>query len=862
MVVERQQHGVIVATYTYQNADGTAAYRVNRFDPKDFRQQHYDRGQWRSGLGAYKEQPLPYHLPRVLTSIAKNPDRVIFIVEGEKDSDNAARQLDLVTTCNNGGAGHWKAAQSGYLKGAVVGIVPDNDDAGRNHAAIAARYLHDAQAASVRVIVLPDVFGSAHVKDISDFIAAGGTRADLWQLYQAAPLYQPGDLDSWLIKPQAAAPRPIQHSPQCSVDEDTARYAAWARRALENVTSELAATPSGRFAALKAAANRLGTIAEHRLLTETECLAALVSACAANGYEAKYGQRVTEDRARFYFQSGLGHPCDLPTAEPDRLDNAQLTVQGALAINPDLFKHGLPDRLCAAIRRCFHQAIAPTLWIWLYAIAVGLIDANADIDAATLTDAAETLGFADPQRRQNVRRMFTTGLVEAEKSRILDTVLQITAIATESTPPNTVSRIGLRSAADIVSVVQQWLPYTMKEDHFPTEDRHKTRRDGEQWLFQVATLAVPERTWLDQDADAALADMAEQGDLHIDADAADRIAKAERATKSDRTYFAKIGTDTTVTPMPTSWTFTTAREFTAMRFRALASVDGVPRPQWQLAQILGVAKSSLPAYRKLAGLVSEPQILLIKVTTAEQAVQAASQQRGFLKVIETTSPDGAVQRIPYDLPTAGRVIAAAQQKGHEVSVHVQIASKQQIATDAQPKLAPRRKPVIELAHARESKSAAARPFIMRPANVPEVAPREPLPPAPPRVPGYSRKWITGQLVLNMKARGFTEQGDSIVHPSGEIVARGTFASLTYESAIEVARGRSLIESQEAMRQHEISALAVSMQRADQLCSEVSAAERAARLAGSERGVGRAVYLASLTDAERDAIEGFDRGDTW
>ena len=60
MVAERQQpDGVIVASYTYQKADGTPAYRVNRYEPKTFRQEHYNRGQWRHGLGAYKTPITP-----------------------------------------------------------------------------------------------------------------------------------------------------------------------------------------------------------------------------------------------------------------------------------------------------------------------------------------------------------------------------------------------------------------------------------------------------------------------------------------------------------------------------------------------------------------------------------------------------------------------------------------------------------------------------------------------------------------------------------------------------------------------------------------------------------------------------------
>jgi len=881
MVAQQQQHGAIVATYTYQDASGLPAYRVIRYDPKDFRQQHYDRGDWHSGLGAYRTQPLPYHLPRVMAAIGKRP---VFIVEGEKDVEQATARLDLVATCNNGGAGHWGAAQSAYLRGADVVILPDNDVAGRSHAAIAARHLHDAQAASIRILVLPELFGGCHIKDISDFIAAGGSRADLYALYQAAPLYRPGDLDNWLIKSATKVTPTVVKAPTRRIEGDTERYAAWSHAALDNVTSDLASTSTGRFAAMKSAANRLGTIAAHGLLTETECVTALVSACNTNGYEAKCGQRATEDRIRFYFQSGIGHPCDLPAA-PDAPIEKQRGNGGtnspielpALTVDPQLFKHGLPDRLCAALRRCFHQAVAPTLWIWLAAIAAGLIAADADVDAVMLADCAEQLGLADPERRVKTRYLFRTGLDQAAEKgsplvdvvEILYTDLLITDKETLESFPNTVSRISttfrLHSPADIVGVIQQWLPFAVKEHHFPTADRTRTSRKGSNWLVEAATVATPEGAWIDQDTDATLTDIGTQGDLTLDETAAERIAKATRATKADRAYFGAIGTDTTVTAMPANWTFSTAREFTAMRWRALEVVNGIPRPQWQLAQMLGVATSSLSSYRKLAGLKSDPQTVTVCVATAEQAIAAACKAHGFLKVIETTATDGTVQRVPYDPPTAARVIAVAQQKGLEVKVQIQTASRQQIATDAQPKLSPRRAtPVIA------AKPAAPRSFVVLD-TVPVATTPAPKPVAKPveadapRVPGYSKKWITGQLVLNMRARGFTERGDAIIHPNGEIVARGTFADLSYHDAITVARGRSLIasESPGGSAPTEDDAEPISMIRAAQLCDGASAAERAARLDGHPQGTGKSKYLATLTSAELSAIARYESDtETW
>jgi hypothetical protein len=104
-----QQRPTIVATYDYTDEAGELIYQVCRFEPKDFRQRRKPRpddppdrvkGGWVWSVKGLKA--VPYRLPEVLD----NDDRVICIVEGEKDCDRLWK-LGVPATTNAGGAGKW-----------------------------------------------------------------------------------------------------------------------------------------------------------------------------------------------------------------------------------------------------------------------------------------------------------------------------------------------------------------------------------------------------------------------------------------------------------------------------------------------------------------------------------------------------------------------------------------------------------------------------------------------------------------------------------------------------------------------------------------------------------------------------------
>lgn len=187
-----------VAAYDYTNENGDLLFQVVRFEPKDFRQRRPD------GAGGWEWKTagmdlVLFRLPEVVAGVREG--HTIYIVEGEKGA-NALAALGVVATCSPGGAGKWKPSYGEPLRGANVIVLPDNDPQsrlpdgslkwhpdgrpvlpGQDHAADIARHLKGV-AASVRVLMLPDLPLKG---DVADWIAAGGTLAELESLQTAEP---------------------------------------------------------------------------------------------------------------------------------------------------------------------------------------------------------------------------------------------------------------------------------------------------------------------------------------------------------------------------------------------------------------------------------------------------------------------------------------------------------------------------------------------------------------------------------------------------------------------------------------------------------------------------------------------------
>jgi hypothetical protein len=182
----------IAAEYNYRDEKGDSLFQTVRLDPKDFRQRHVNGdGTWVWNLDGVRR--VLYRLPDLL---AAPLDRTVYVVEGEKDADRV-RSFGLVATTNPMGAGKWSDEYSEYLRDRHIVILPDNDQAGHDHAQKVALSLNGV-AATVKIVALP---GLPDKGDVFDWFDADHTPGDLEQVVAATP-----PIDH--AAPQLAAPRP------------------------------------------------------------------------------------------------------------------------------------------------------------------------------------------------------------------------------------------------------------------------------------------------------------------------------------------------------------------------------------------------------------------------------------------------------------------------------------------------------------------------------------------------------------------------------------------------------------------------------------------------------------------------------
>jgi len=172
-----------VATYDYRDEHGTLLFQAVRLSPKTFRlRQQNEKAEWSWKVDGVRR--VPYRLPELLGQ------RLVLLVEGEKDADNVAA-LGLPATTTPMGAGAWRDQYAHDLKqcGAEkVVVLPDNDEPGRRYAVQAGTAL-TACGITVRVLELP---GVPEKGDVSDWLEAGGTADALRGLIAQAPTF-----DAW-----------------------------------------------------------------------------------------------------------------------------------------------------------------------------------------------------------------------------------------------------------------------------------------------------------------------------------------------------------------------------------------------------------------------------------------------------------------------------------------------------------------------------------------------------------------------------------------------------------------------------------------------------------------------------------------
>src|SRR5215475_3864821 len=175
--VTNGQGGEPIITYAYDDEDDNLLFEVVRYPGHKFLQRRPDgHGGWVWKLDGTRR--VLYHLPVLVRST-----ETVFVVEGEKDADNLAA-LGFISTTNPGGAGKWRPEYSEVLRGREVVIIPDKDPPGIDHAA---QVLASLTSVAKSVIVLT----LSHGKDVSEWLANGGTKEQLLALVRETPASPP-----------------------------------------------------------------------------------------------------------------------------------------------------------------------------------------------------------------------------------------------------------------------------------------------------------------------------------------------------------------------------------------------------------------------------------------------------------------------------------------------------------------------------------------------------------------------------------------------------------------------------------------------------------------------------------------------
>lgn len=191
----KKQFPRIIETYDYLSADGEFLYQVCRYDPKNFKHRRPDgNGGWIWSIDGMTR--VLYRLPDLLASECD----WVFVVEGEKDV-NSCYNIGLPATCNVGGASadcdkpKWLPEYNQWLEGRKVCIIADKDKPhpktgrrpGLEHAFAIGRGLTGVAADVRGPVKLP----GGHVKDVSDWISAGGTADQLLKIAEEAEVFDP-----------------------------------------------------------------------------------------------------------------------------------------------------------------------------------------------------------------------------------------------------------------------------------------------------------------------------------------------------------------------------------------------------------------------------------------------------------------------------------------------------------------------------------------------------------------------------------------------------------------------------------------------------------------------------------------------
>ncbi len=151
-------------TFNYLDENGELLWQLRRYKGKAFRifSPAPTRSGWKSGATGIRR--VLYRLPEVTKA------SLVIVNEGEKHCDRCKElfpESDIAATTSAFGAGSWQDDFAPHFEGKSVFIIPDNDNAGRQHAETVARSV-EPFALEVKIVSLPDLPPGGDVIDYLD----------------------------------------------------------------------------------------------------------------------------------------------------------------------------------------------------------------------------------------------------------------------------------------------------------------------------------------------------------------------------------------------------------------------------------------------------------------------------------------------------------------------------------------------------------------------------------------------------------------------------------------------------------------------------------------------------------------------
>jgi hypothetical protein len=177
----------VLAEHIYYDEHGERFLKVRKCRDgdgnKQYPQYHWDGNGWAKGKPSAPK--IPYRLPQLIAAPIAG---IVYLCEGEKDSDALAKVGFVATTASEGAAARWAPELTSYFKDRHVVILPDADRPGRAHAEKVAKAINGVTE-SVRIL---DLYPERHDgSDVSNWLVDDTAGAKLAKLAKEAPLWEP-----------------------------------------------------------------------------------------------------------------------------------------------------------------------------------------------------------------------------------------------------------------------------------------------------------------------------------------------------------------------------------------------------------------------------------------------------------------------------------------------------------------------------------------------------------------------------------------------------------------------------------------------------------------------------------------------